>query len=116
VRHAHVVVVDHHRQHVGRRAIGAQQDHVVELRVLDRDLALHGVLDHGLAALRRLEADHRIDAGWRVLRIAVAPAAVIAHRHAGFFLRRAHLLEFRGARRSSDRLVLRPASALATSA
>ena len=55
---AHVDVVDHHRQHVGRRAVAAQQHHVVELLVGDLDLALHQVLDHGLAGLRRLQPDH----------------------------------------------------------
>ena len=96
VRDAHVVVVDHDRVHVGRRAVGAQQDHVVELGVLDLDLALHGVLDHGLAVLRRLQPDHRRHARRRVLRIAIAPAAVIAHRHAGAALGVAHLLELLG--------------------
>ena len=46
---AHVVVVDHDRQHVGRRAVGAQQDEVVEILVLPDDAALHLVLDDGLA-------------------------------------------------------------------
>ncbi len=96
VRDVHVVVVDDDGQHVGRRAVGAQQDHVVELGVLDLDLALHGILDHGLAALRRLEANDRRHAGRRVRRLAVAPAAVVAHRHAGLALRVAHLLEFLG--------------------
>jgi hypothetical protein len=96
VGYAHVVVVDYDRQHVGRRAVGAQQDHVVELGVLDRDLALDGVLDHRLAVLRRPEPDHRRDAWRRVLRIAVAPATVVAHRQAGLLLRRPHLLELLG--------------------
>ena len=34
VGHAHVMVVDDHRQHVGRRAVGAQQDEIVELGIL----------------------------------------------------------------------------------
>ena len=79
----HVVIVDDDGQHVGRRAVGAQQDHVVELCVLDLDLALHGILDHGLAALRCLEANDWRHAGRCVLRVAIAPAAVVAHRHAG---------------------------------
>ena len=54
---AHVVVVDHHREHVGRRAVGAEQDEIVELGVLDRDPALDLVVDHRLALARRLEAD-----------------------------------------------------------
>jgi hypothetical protein len=32
---AHVVIVDDHREHVGRRAVGAQDDQVVEILVLD---------------------------------------------------------------------------------
>ncbi len=54
---AHVVVVDHDREHVGRRAVGAQQDEVVEVLVLPDDAALHLIVDHGLAvcgALRRI--------------------------------------------------------------
>ena len=53
----HVVIVDHHRKHVGRRAVRAQQDEIVELGILDRDPALHLVLDHRFAFARRLEAD-----------------------------------------------------------
>ena len=41
---AHVVIVDHDREIVGRRAVGAQDDQVVELLVGDRDLALDMVL------------------------------------------------------------------------
>ena len=54
---AHVVIVDDHREHVGRRSVGAQQDEIVELGVLDRHPALDPVLDHRLAFARRLEAD-----------------------------------------------------------
>ena len=74
---AHVVVVDHDREHVGRRAVRAQQHEVVEVLVLPHHPALHLVLDHGLARERRLEPDHRLDAGRRVGRVAVAPAPVI---------------------------------------
>jgi hypothetical protein len=61
VSDGHVVVVDHHRQHIGRRAVGAQQHQVVEVLVLPGDAALHLVLDHCLAGERCLEADHRLD-------------------------------------------------------
>ena len=54
---AHVVIVDHHRQHVGRRSVRAQQDEIVELGVLHRNTALDLVLDHRLAFARRLQAD-----------------------------------------------------------
>lgn len=97
VSHAHVVIVDHHRQHVGRVAVGAQQHQVVQVLVLPDHAALHLILDHGLAGQRRLEPDHRRDAGGRFGRIAVAPQAVVeagtalgacllAHR--GHFLQR----------------------------
>ena len=43
-------------------------------------LALHPVLDDGLALVRRLEADGGLRAGRRLGRVAVAPAAVIAQR------------------------------------
>ena len=50
---AHVVIVDDDGQHVGRRAVRAQQDHVVEILVREHDAALHAVVDHGLAVARR---------------------------------------------------------------
>ena len=33
VGHAHVVIVDHHREHVGRAAVRAQQDEIVDLGI-----------------------------------------------------------------------------------
>ena len=50
---AHVVVVDHDREHVGRIAVAAQQHEVVEVLVLPDHAALNLVLDHGFAGLRR---------------------------------------------------------------
>ncbi len=77
VRDAHVVVVDDDGVVVDRRAVAAQDDHVVEVGVLPHDAALYPVLDDGLAVERRLEADDRLHAGGRILGIAVAPAAVV---------------------------------------
>src|SRR5439155_2205224 len=42
--------------------------------------ALYQIADCRRALLRRLEADHRGDAGGRLGGVAVAPGAVIAHR------------------------------------
>ncbi len=42
---AHVVIVDDDRQHVGRRAVRAEQHEIVDLAVLDRDPPLDLVLD-----------------------------------------------------------------------
>jgi hypothetical protein len=94
--HAHVMVVDHHRQHVDRGAVAAQQDHVVELVVADHDVALDDVADHGLAVAGRLDADRRGDAGRGVGGIAVAPAAVVARRLAFGARTGAHLLQLLG--------------------
>ena len=39
----HVVVVDDHREHVGRRAVGPQQHHVVESTIVDLDISLYQI-------------------------------------------------------------------------
>ena len=89
----HVVVVHDHRQHVGGRAVGAQQHHVVKLLVGDPDFALDLVGDHGLTLVRRFEPDHGRDPGRGLRGIAVAPASVIAHRPSRGTRRLAHLGE-----------------------
>ncbi len=94
---AHVVIVDHDGEHIGRRAVGAQQHEIVEVLVLPDDAALDLILDHGLAGLRRLEPDRRLDAGRRFARIAVAPASVIELGAALAARRLAHLRQFLGA-------------------
>ena len=52
VGHAHVVVVDDHREHVGGRAVGTENDEIVEVVVGKGDAALDAILHHGLAADR----------------------------------------------------------------
>ena len=68
--------------HVGRRAVGAQDDEIVEILVRERHAPLHVVLDDRLALARRLDADDRSDPGGRLRRVAVAPAPVIAREAA----------------------------------
>src|SRR5205085_12579017 len=68
---------DDDREHVGRRAVGAQQDEIVVIFVLPYDAALHLILDDRFARQRRLEADHRLHAGRGFRRVAVTPAAVV---------------------------------------
>ena len=75
---AHVVIVDDDREIVGRGAVRAQNDQIVELAVRDRDLALHRSRIVVAPSLRRLEADRRRHPGRRFGRVAVAPGAVIA--------------------------------------
>ena len=80
VGHAHVVVVDHHRQHVGRAPVRAEQDEIVELYVLNRDPALDLVVDRRFALARGLEPD---DEGLVALLLGdVAPRAFDAERPA----------------------------------
>ena len=93
LRHAHVVVVDHHGQHVGGRPVGAQQHEVVEVAVRPGDGALHGIVQRRLTVLRGLEADYGLDAGGGLGRVAVTPASVVARRPAFFPGEVAHLLE-----------------------
>ncbi len=67
VRDAHVDVVDDDAEVVGRRAVAARDDEVVELGVGDLDAALDLVVPGDGARERILEADHRRDAGGGVL-------------------------------------------------
>jgi hypothetical protein len=60
VGHAHIPIVDHHAKIVGRRAIGAGDDEVIEFAVIEGD----GPLDHIDPASRTVlwafEAHHRL--------------------------------------------------------
>ena len=57
VSDAHVVIVDHHRQHVGRRSVRSQQHEIVQLDILHGHPALNLVVDDRLAFARCLQAD-----------------------------------------------------------
>ena len=74
---AHVVIVDHHREHVGRIAVAAQKHEIVEVLVLPDHAALDLVLDHGFACLRRPQPDCGLDISGGFGGIAVAPHPVI---------------------------------------
>ncbi len=94
---AHVMIVDHDGKHIGRRAVRAQQNHVVEVLVLPRHAALNAILHHRFALARSLQAHGVWCILGPILRAAVAPRAVIAGRaallhgalaHRGQFFRR----------------------------
>ena len=91
---AHVVVVDNDRQIVGRRAVGAQNDQIVQFRILYRDLALHEVVDRRRAFLWRLQANDRRNARRRFRRIAIAPGTLDVYRALLGPRLGAHRLEF----------------------
>ena len=94
LRHAHVVVVHHNRQHVGRVAVGAQQHKIVEVFVGPGDAALHLVVNNSVALLRRAQPHHGLDAGRRLGGVAVTPAAIVAPRLALRPGGLAHLVKF----------------------
>ncbi len=91
---AHIVVIHDHCQHVGGRAVRAQQHEIVEGLVLPHHTALHPVLDHSLPGERRSQTDHRLDAGGRLGGIPVAPAPVIEPGAALAPRFLTHLIEF----------------------
>ena len=78
----HVVIIDDDGEHVSRGPIGAEQDEIVQLRILDRNPALNLVFDDRLALARRLQPDNERFVALRFGHI--APRAVdperLAHR------------------------------------
>ena len=94
VRDLHVPVVHHHAEIVGGVAVGAHDDQVVELGVLEHHVALDQVLDDRAAEFRILEADDGGRAGRRFLLLgAMAAAAVVARLLLAGLLGRAHFVE-----------------------
>ena len=73
---AHVRVVDNHRKVVGRRAVRARNDEIVELGVGNTDEPPHRVIDDDLALERVAEPNHGVDAVAR--RGTVTPATGVA--------------------------------------
>ena len=92
----HVVVVHHHRMQIGRRAVAAQDDHVVHLGVGDANGTLHEVFHHRFTLARGFQANGGCDAGRRLRRVAIAPAAVVAGGAAFLGGQFPHLLQFVG--------------------
>src|SRR4029079_722463 len=77
---AHVVIVDHDGEIVGRRPVASEDDEVVEILIGEGYASLHLVVDDRLAVARRLEADRGLHPWRRVLMVAIPPRAVIAGR------------------------------------
>src|SRR5690606_34043233 len=96
---AHVPVVDHDAEVVGGRAVGAGDDQVVELAVVEADGALDQVVPGGDAVLRTAEAHHGLHAG-RDRRQGLAglgaPGAVVALLGADGARTLTHGLDFLG--------------------
>ncbi len=77
VRHLHVQIVDDHREVIGRRAVGAHDDQIVELVVAEFQPPADEIVHHDDAIQRVLEPDDRRDAFGRRFR-AIATAPVVA--------------------------------------
>ena len=86
---AHIMVIHDDREHVDRRAVRAQQDHVIELRVIDFHIALHFIADHHRAAFGCAHANN-IRQIWVRRGIRITPRAAIER---GFTLRTRALAE-----------------------
>ncbi len=54
--HAHVVIVHNYGQHIGRRPVGAQQNHVVQRLVFPSNSALDLIVNRRLALARGFQA------------------------------------------------------------
>ena len=57
MRDTHIPVIHHHAEVVGRVAVGALDDQVVELAVLEHRTAVHQILDHDLALIQTLVSE-----------------------------------------------------------
>jgi hypothetical protein len=94
MRHAHVVIVDHHREHIGRRAVRAQEHEIVELGILDGHLALDEIVDRRRAFVGRLQAHDMGRIG--IVRRLLTPGRADAQRLLRRFRLGAHLGELVG--------------------
>ena len=59
VRDAHVVIINHHRQHVGWRSIAAEQDKIIKVFILKDNTPLNDVLNDRLAFEWRFQSNGR---------------------------------------------------------
>ena len=53
VRHAHIDVIAHDRQHIGRRPVGAQQNEIIDVTRAHGHAPLHQIVIDDLALIRR---------------------------------------------------------------
>ncbi len=75
----HVEIVDHHGEHISRRAVRAKENHVVEVLVHEPYVALHDIVHDSLAFLGRFQADHERRPAWSFRGVAIPPPPVVPH-------------------------------------
>ena len=83
VGNAHIVVVHHNAEVVGRRTVGAGDNQVVKCFIGDRDFAFDQVRPLGNAVQRRFETDNRLHVGrdfGKGFAFFGTPAAVVSRR------------------------------------
>jgi len=89
MRDRHIDVVDDDAKIVRRRAVGTGNDEVVQLAVVEHDIALDQILDHRGAFARRAKTDRERAIGRQIRDDARRRAAgAVVHRLALFFHRR----------------------------
>jgi hypothetical protein len=76
------MVINYDGKHVGRAAVGAQQYHVIEFTVFNRNGALYLVMDNGFAFRGRFKPDHIGRIGGR--RSTITPRAAEFRIRIGF--------------------------------
>ena len=77
------MIVRDHSEHIGRTAVGAEQNKIVEIFILPDDPSLHLVFDDCLSLLRCTQADRIGHAGRGFFGVAVAPGTPEAEASAG---------------------------------
>src|SRR5581483_2303381 len=75
MRDAHEGVIHDHREVVRGIAVRAEDDQVVEYRIVELDAAFDQIVDNRLAGLRRLEPERRLTG--RLANISLAAAAIV---------------------------------------
>ncbi len=89
----HIMVIHHHGVLVGGRAIGAEDDHIIEFGIGDADFALHQIFNNRLALTRGFDADSIGRASGRFRWVTVTPHPVVTGRLAVCHCVFTHLFE-----------------------
>jgi hypothetical protein len=92
VSDAHIPVVYHHAEIIGRGSVGALNNEIVKLAVFKLEVSLYGVIKGNYAVIRVSETDY-IRLVRRMLRVIIAAVTVIARLQTVFHLLFAHALK-----------------------
>src|SRR5215471_19798623 len=93
MRNPHVEIIDHHGEHVSRRAVTPQKHHVVELGIGPANFSLDHVPNDGLALCRSFQSNHERLVCLIGSCCSVASSAIVTNGLAGGPLLSAHLFK-----------------------